>query len=612
MWLASFTASTCLNRHSYLALACQDLVSVDKVGLYVVPRAASKVRPPPMPTKKLRPLRAIDLYSGVGGWALGLRMAGIEVIASYEKWGPANETNFKNNHHQAQTVDIRGLVLADLPKDIDIIVGSPPCTQFSYSNRGGSGNISDGLQDVIKFLSIVAHLKPKAWAMENVPRVAGILERELKPKGRLSKFIGLGMSFGVVNMQDYGLPQRRRRCIAGKFDFDLLKSYSGRYPTPTLGDVVKALSTGKIKDPIYGLEIEAPALLDHVTEDHLNVEEERINRAGKVAHPVYNAMPFPDPLNRTVRTITATCTRVSRESIVIEDPEVPGRLRRLTVRERASLQGFPVTFQFYGSSYGAKLRMVGNALPPLFSFFLGQALRGTKSAALMSPSDGVKTFSPPTPVPKTTPPDTAGASYPWERTFRFAIPNLRLKSGVRFELRNVRDGEKMRWEVAFIFGSSKSIQTLSLSLSQCSQVINRLPSETRSIIKEEMTKFGRYVRLADIPHMQDVWSHRGPGGIRPFMFLDHLDQLGRDLIKVIAEHDAVAQHSITLAVKAQYKRGASDLVGVEKLKKNAPLILAGVIIGAHANAGLRLHGSQVHIEGRRIKPKNGLSRGVRG
>ena len=51
-----------------------------------------------------KPLRAIDLYSGIGGWGLGLKLAGIDVVASFEHWGPANETNFKNNHHQAQTV----------------------------------------------------------------------------------------------------------------------------------------------------------------------------------------------------------------------------------------------------------------------------------------------------------------------------------------------------------------------------------------------------------------------------------------------------------------------------------------------------------------------------
>lgn len=135
-----------------------------------------------------RRLRAIDLYSGVGGWSLGLRLAGVQIVASYEKWAPANETNFKNNFHKAKTVDIRQLAMADLPGNIDIVVGSPPCTQFSYSNRGGGGDIADGLKDLKRFLEIVDHLKPQFWAMENAPRVAKIIGAELLKGGVLEKF----------------------------------------------------------------------------------------------------------------------------------------------------------------------------------------------------------------------------------------------------------------------------------------------------------------------------------------------------------------------------------------------------------------------------------------
>src|SRR5437868_3105230 len=104
--------------------------------------------------KAKRAIRAIDLYSGIGGWSLGLRLAGIDVITSYDRWGPANLTNLKNNRHPTQTVDIRQLALDELPHHIDVVVGSPPCSEFSFSNRGGNGDIADGLKDVIKFLEI--------------------------------------------------------------------------------------------------------------------------------------------------------------------------------------------------------------------------------------------------------------------------------------------------------------------------------------------------------------------------------------------------------------------------------------------------------------------------
>ena len=60
-----------------------------------------------------------------------------------------------------EIVDIRKLELKQLPnpEEVDFVVGSPPCTQFSYSNRGGSGDISDGLVDIFKFLEVVEYLK---------------------------------------------------------------------------------------------------------------------------------------------------------------------------------------------------------------------------------------------------------------------------------------------------------------------------------------------------------------------------------------------------------------------------------------------------------------------
>ncbi len=81
---------------------------------------------------------AIDLYSGVGGWSLGLKMAGFRVLRSYEWWNDAVETHRKNFPHQGkqETINIRDMALKSslpAPKDVDIVVGSPPCTQFSFT-----------------------------------------------------------------------------------------------------------------------------------------------------------------------------------------------------------------------------------------------------------------------------------------------------------------------------------------------------------------------------------------------------------------------------------------------------------------------------------------------
>lgn len=528
-------------------------------------------------------MRAIDLYSGVGGWSLGLRLAGIDVIASYERWGIANETNFKNNQHPTQTVDIRRLALSELPKNVDIVVGSPPCTQFSYSNRGGNGDLADGLQDIIKFLSIVEYLKPKLWAMENVPRVSKVIEKELKPGGKLEQFKHLNISTKIINMEEFGLPQRRKRCIAGNIDFELLESYRAHLPRRTLGEVIAALAEENILDPIYGISLNHTELRDHVVEDVLSTEEVRINRASKTCHPVYNAMAFPDPLTRSVRTITATCTRVSRESIVIETPHRANIFRRLTIRERAALQGFPINFQFYGETYGQKIKMVGNAVPPAFSYYVAQAILGKEAEALPSLLSLSKRLTTPNPLSQSAKPEKPGIRYLTNRTFRFAIPSLRLKSGVRFELGNSFIDEKANWRAAFFFGTSKSIHSLELNAETTHFLLKHLSSDSKAAVLRETGKLTDQLKTVDVLNLQRVWNHTGPSGTHPFSLLDTLDQAGSAMISTLLESIPSASSLVAELVKWQYSDKANSLPGLTKLEKNAHLVLAGIFVCATAN-----------------------------
>ena len=527
--------------------------------------------------------RAIDLYSGVGGWSLGLRLSGIEVVASYEHWGAANETNFKNNSHQAQTVDIRRLALSDLPEDIDIVVGSPPCTQFSFSNRGGGGDIDDGLKDIAKFLSVVDYLKPRFWAMENVPRVAKILTSELLPGGRLARFAHLNCRTHVVDMAQYGVPQRRRRCIAGSFDFELLESYRESRTPLTLGKVIESLSSDPVRDPLFGTSISKDALTDHFEEAPLSEEEVRINRANKTTHTVYNAMPFPDEVHRPVRTITATCTRVSRESVVIPGVR-PESFRRLTLRERASLQGFPITFQFYGSSYSQKLKMIGNAIPPAFSFLIGHAMQASSSTDVPQFSALAGSLSRPEPSPIETQPERQGSRFPANRAFRFAVPSLRLKSGVRFELTNDFESGVCTWRTDFYFGTSKKIKRIDLNDSLTKAMRAAMGQKTRAVDQIIRGCLAQEFQTVDLVNMQNVWAHRGPGGTRPFMVLDLLDRIGRETCSELAGSDVESEVLIDEALRFQFGEAACDLPGVNKLRRNAPLIAAGLLVGSHANS----------------------------
>ena len=529
--------------------------------------------------KSSKKLRAIDLFSGVGGWSLGLKMAGIEVVKSYEWWDKANDTNNLNNHHSTTEQDIRLLKLDSLPAGIDVVVGSPPCTQFSFSNRGGSGDINDGLVDIEKFLEIVLYLKPKHWAMENVPRVASIIERELKSGGRLAKYACLKPVISIIDAHQWGVPQKRMRCIVGNLNFDLLNAYKKKVKIKTLGDVVSALQKDMVVDPNYSITMNAKAVSDHVVEEFLNDEERRINRDAKAFHPVYNNMEFPDSLTRPARTVTATCTRISRESIVISSPEKSGKFRRLTIRERACLQSFPVFYQFFGDTYSQKIKMVGNAVPPLLSFYVAQAMVGIKPKDVISPLDGIRNADRPLKKPAVTIPDTQGERHAKNRRFRAAIPHLRFKSGMRFELSNsFNDQGKVSWRVRFFLGDSKNIAEIDLGVSCLKAVseptVNDLLREAKSLY----AVFGKTHKNLTAKQLQASWNKTGKSKFTPFDVVDNVGVLVEALLKC-APSDAQVSESIVARLLARNKIKVSS----KKAGKYAGSILVGITLSCLIN-----------------------------
>ena len=526
-------------------------------------------------------LRAVDLYSGVGGWSLGLKMAGIEVVQSFELSQNANRTNALNNGHETTQTNIREINFSNLPSNIDIVVGSPPCTQFSYSNRGGNGNIKDGIKDVIKFLSIVRYIKPKFWAMENVPRFQNIIENELSKNGMLSDFMEMNINSYIFNMESFGLPQRRKRCIVGNFNFDLLKTYENNFLV-SLGDVVSALSADIVYDPLYDIRTSKDKLTLHCKEPFLDAEEVRINSARKMHHVIYNSMAFPDSLCRTARTVTATCTRVGRESIVIADPDNPTEFRRLTLRERASLQGFPITFQFLGTSFAQNLKMIGNALPPPIAFYIGCAMREQNINLLPCLREAGKVFKKPNCVADNTPPESPKRRYPPTRNFRFAIPSLHLKSGVRFELRNHTEKSSVNWRIEFVYGNPKDIKSVQLGDSILNWFSGNSKAYSNPEIRKNLEKIRARLSGLDLKNMQNVWSHSGPGLTRPFMFLDILDEMATEF-KSLIEKYACATSEIEDFLLSTCFEGQKNLVGNAKLLRNSNTVLSGILLGTIAN-----------------------------
>ena len=506
-------------------------------------------------------ISAIDLYSGIGGWTLGMKLSGINNLASYEWWNEANQThniNFNTNH---QEIDIRKINVSDLKYDdtVDFVVGSPPCTQFSFANKGGNGDIQDGLIDIYKFLEVVEFIKPKYWVMENVPRVAKILETELND-GSLKRFKPLVKVIKVVDSADYGVPQNRKRMIAGNFPVDLFDSYKKKISTVTLGQVLESLEEKIIVDPNYKYKIPKKDITELENEADLTLQEFRINSDSKSYHPVYNKMAFPDKLDRPSRTVTATCTRVSRESIVLKSPT---GFRRLNVRERGVIQGFPVTFQFYGKTLNNKFKMIGNAVPPVLTYYIFQSMLEVKSVDLVPPSKSDYTHEQPKLKPHKSNLGLPSRKYPTKRKFKFAVPHLRYGSGVRFELSNDHKSPDLNWSFKFYFGTSKNIKQITLDndiKKTLAPIVNTSKNEVfTDCINSIEDKFKAY----SSERLQEYWTSSQSNN-EVFQFLDDVGNCVNQILKD-ADFSDIEQNLIEAIV------GESN----KKLNENKESLLTG-------------------------------------
>lgn len=401
-------------------------------------------------------LTSADLFSGAGGLTEGFHQAGYDVLASLDNWGPAAETHWKNfPETEMFHADILEFDPGELPK-VDVLIGSPPCTSFSYANRGGHGDLNLGMKLVLRFLRFVHDLKPRYWAMENVPRLMQTLPSRvhlrqlgLKDDGFLEIPVRK-----VLNSADYGAPQNRLRLFSGKFPVPEATHYGpgaldimeDGLPWMTARDVLSVLPDplGKARpsyatDPNYGFKVPVDQLSDHFMDTVLTPEEVQINRKSKVDHSWYGRMKFPDPVDRPARTVMATQTGVSRETFVIDWTKDGQHVyRRPTIREAACFQTFPITFQFWGRTAETRYKLVGNAVPPVLARAVASAIAMKVGARV--PQDPLLTErTPEIPEPVAISRRRDGfhpRRFPVDRKFRDHLPGSRT-GGFRVDLDNL-------------------------------------------------------------------------------------------------------------------------------------------------------------------------------
>ena len=83
-------------------------------------------------------MRTVDLFSGCGGLSLGFQKQGFDILAAFEWWDAAvkcYEANFSHPVFQIDLSDVSKAVEAIKPFAPDIIIGGPPCQDFSHAGK---------------------------------------------------------------------------------------------------------------------------------------------------------------------------------------------------------------------------------------------------------------------------------------------------------------------------------------------------------------------------------------------------------------------------------------------------------------------------------------------
>jgi DNA (cytosine-5)-methyltransferase 1 len=322
-------------------------------------------------------VEAVDLFCGAGGLSVGLGAAGVAVVAGVERDEDALGT-WAGAHPEATAVggDVNSLDWRRFD-GVGLVVGGPPCQPWSIGGlRRGEDDERDGWPG---FLRALRALRPRAFLAENV---AGLTEGATR--GRWKRLveelssIGYAVSERVVNAADYGVPQKRRRCVVvgfrdqGPFVF----------PAPSHGPergrrwnvAASVLRDEPLGEPNRSVvtfaarpDVRKDAYAGHV-----------FNGGGR---PIDPAAPAPTLLasmggNKTPWLDTANIVPGYHAHLVAGGRPRSGRVpgaRRITVEEAALLQTFPGEVRFEGKR-SSRYRQVGNAVPPLLAEVLGRAL----------------------------------------------------------------------------------------------------------------------------------------------------------------------------------------------------------------------------------------------
>ena len=287
----------------------------------------------------------VDLFCGCGGMSLGFMNAGYKIAAAIDNWKPAIKVyaqNFKHPIIEQDLSDVESAVKTVSEFKPDMIIGGPPCQDFSTAGYQDETRGRAILS--IRFSEIVCSIKPRYFVMENVATIKNT--ESFKKVISNFKSAGYGLTQKVLDAAFCGVPQTRKRMFVvgelggkdGFLDNELEKNLSDK-PMSIYDYLGNKLGT----------------------EYYFRVPT-NYNRRGVFS--IYEP-------SMTVRAVDRPIPSGYKGHK--NDPVPVSESRCLTPKERSLIQTFPDSFTFVGGKSDVN-SMIGNAVPVNLAAYVGRAL----------------------------------------------------------------------------------------------------------------------------------------------------------------------------------------------------------------------------------------------
>lgn len=291
-------------------------------------------------------MNAVDLFCGCGGLSLGFQEAGYNILAAYDNWDEAIKLYRRNFNHPIYKQDLSDVEAASASVaslNPDIIIGGPPCQDFSSA---GSRNEDNGRGILtVCYAQIVAKVHPNWFVMENVEQIIGTNKLQLAIQ--IYKDAGYGLTQTVLDASLCGVPQKRKRFfligrLGEKDDFlkDYLLTNLSNHPM-TVRDYI---------GDTWGINYYYRHPRSYARRGIFSIDEPSPTVRG-VNRPIPNGYRLHpgDPVNNF------------------------NGIRSLTTKERSIIQTFPLEYILEGSKTNLE-QMIGNAVPVKLAKYVGNAI----------------------------------------------------------------------------------------------------------------------------------------------------------------------------------------------------------------------------------------------